>query len=743
MEEKKITELQGDLNIFKIRTRTGTSAKDKSKVYLTTHSSDTSHLDDFCDKILAAADCAIYYIADETAEIAERDKETTLGRMNLFVVPVTYNLLKRESGDARTMRDVNYAKGRNIPILPVMMEPGLDSLYEDESKFGKRHYLKYDEFCTDERLSKHLEPILISKEQIEKIRKAFAASIFLSYRKMDKNLANELIKKIHKSEELRDVAVWFDDYLTPGEDFEENIKKAMDDSKLFALLVTQNLLSLPNYVKTNEYPAALKNKSNKKIPIISVEMEAVDDLDSTYGEIDEKTDIESVSATLADLLKSSRVVGIEDPDERAYLLGLAYLKGVDSEIDTALATDLITRAANNGHLEAMQTLYWMYSEGAGVELDYNDALSWCKKIQEHFKKLDDKNNLADWTNYLTVSYLNNGEYNKAITSGEEAYELSCEVFGDKDPHTLASLCNLATAYGDNGTYDKAKDIAEEAYNFHCEVLGKDHPDTIAALHNLATAYADNREYGKAIELGEEAYYLCCKFMDTENQITLASLSNLSAFSQVNRKYDEAIELGEKAYNLRCKILGENHPDTLASLNNVVSASRGKGEYEKAIKLGRKAYNLRCKVLGAEHPDTLTSLNNLACTYHDNGEYDAAIEIEEKTYNSLCKGLGKEHPDTMRALKNLLISCYEAKSYRKFVLYGEKWCELNIDQIRRKDSFAVETLKKLIASLENLEKRTSDRKSKKEIQEKLAKWRAEMMKIIVGAPMIDFNLFGKA
>lgn len=81
---------------------------------------------------------------------------------------------------------------------------------------------------------------------------------------------------IHSHPECRDIAIWYDEFLTPGESFKENISKVLSDSKLFALLVTPNLLEepdgRPNYVMAEEYPAAQQSG----IEILPAEMENTD-----------------------------------------------------------------------------------------------------------------------------------------------------------------------------------------------------------------------------------------------------------------------------------------------------------------------------------------------------------------------------------------------------------------------------------------------------------------------------------
>ena len=208
------------------------------------------------------------------APFDEEDKVTDLESNNLFVIPVTFRLLSTEN---RAMDDVKFAIEKHIPVLPLMMENGLDAVYSHPDKFGELQYLSpfstdVTEVSFEEKLKKYLESVLVSDEMAKRVRAAFDAYIFLSYRKKDRKYANQLMKIIHSKPECRDIAIWYDEFLTPGESFRKNIDKILADSKLFTLLVTPNLLEEENFVMTNEYPAALKSG----ICILPTEMEPTD-----------------------------------------------------------------------------------------------------------------------------------------------------------------------------------------------------------------------------------------------------------------------------------------------------------------------------------------------------------------------------------------------------------------------------------------------------------------------------------
>ena len=249
---------------FLHKTRGGGELKGKPRVYFTCHPED---FDRYFEKLTAdifkTHDCVVYYTASMEEALEDADLETDLGQMNLFIVPVTFRLMTQPN---RAMNvDIAYAKEQHIPILPFMMEQNIDAFYAKPENFGERQYLNpyssdSTEISYEEKLKKHLEAVLISDEMAQRIRAAFDAYIFLSYRKKDRRYANELMKLIHKNPKCRDIAIWYDEFLTPGDSFVESIEKALEKSELFTLLVTPNLLEepegKPNFVMAQEYPAA-------------------------------------------------------------------------------------------------------------------------------------------------------------------------------------------------------------------------------------------------------------------------------------------------------------------------------------------------------------------------------------------------------------------------------------------------------------------------------------------------------
>ena len=555
---------------FLYKTRGNSSPERKPRVYFTCHPEDfTKYFEKVCEDIFKTQDCAVFYTETMTEEIEEKYKESDLGQMNLFVIPVTFKLLSKPN---RAMdSDFRYAKEKNIPVLPIMMETGIDEFYSAKDKFGEAQYLSpYVQDMTaisyEEKLKKYLESILISNEMAERIRKAFDAYIFLSYRKKDRHYANQLMKLIHSHPEFRDIAIWYDEFLTPGESFRENIEKMMKDSKLFTLLVTPNLLEYvdgkPNYVMAHEYPDA----KAAGMDILPTEMEETDktELCSKYEDIPvcvNPNEDELFKNRLLDSLSKIAISANNNDPEHNFLIGLAYLDGIDVEKNTERGIELITMAAEANLLEAMEKLYDMYDEGKGIQVDYRKAAYWVERIWQYYK----------------------------------------EKYGEEDNKTLTWMNNLAVAYGELGDHRKSLELQEKVYALMCKILGEEHPDTLNTLNNLATTYYQLGDLEKAAEMFEKVYALRCKILGEEHPSTLTTLNNLAGtYGNLGDRRKEA-ELEEKVYALQCKILGEEHPDTLTSLNNLTTTYYQLGDLEKQRKCLKRSIRSVAKLWARNIP----------------------------------------------------------------------------------------------------------------------------------------------
>lgn len=385
---------------FKVETKNKINIDKKPRVYFTCHPDDfEKHFKKVCDDIFKTHDCAVYYTEDMNETINDDEKEVDLGRSNLFVVPVTYKLLSTPN---RAMNeDIPYALKEHIPVLPIMMESGIDEFYSKKDKFNEIQYLNpystdLTEISYKEKLKKYLDSVLISNELVKRIQKVFDAYIFLSYRKKDRKYANELMRLIHSNPECRDIAIWFDEFIIPGESFRKNIERMLNDCSLFTLLITPRLLEKvinengeekDNYVISTELPLAYKKKEEKDIEILAVEMEDTDEKKLYDMNIRDYINVNDSDFRNRLLNSISRLtITVNNDPEHIFLVGLAYLNGIEVETDIKKGLRLIEDSANAELKEAMKMLVNIYYFGIGTKKDLIMSINYQRKYIASLKK---------------------------------------------------------------------------------------------------------------------------------------------------------------------------------------------------------------------------------------------------------------------------------------------------------------------------------------------------------------------
>ena len=371
------------------KTRNGISPQGLARVYISCRPADFApFFSSAADDILRLQNCALWYLPPKASVTDWESHHSNLQQMNLLVLLVTPELL--EGAHAVVDREVQFALANHIPVLPLLQAPGLETRFNE--KYGNLqalspHAADKTALRYEQKLAQFLNSALLSDTLTTKIRADFDAHIFMSYRKKDRAYAQKLMKLIHRQEDFRDVAIWYDEFLTPGEDFNGEIRDALQKSAVFALAVTPNLLEEDNYVMRQEYPAAVSAGK----PVVAVEMKSTDrqalsgkfkDL-STYIDPNDPAQLESA---LRAALSGIRLKNKTDA-EHLYLMGLAYLNGIDVEVDPGYALQLLQRAAQAGILAATDQLVYMFASGKGVQQNLHMASHWQNLLVEQCRAI--------------------------------------------------------------------------------------------------------------------------------------------------------------------------------------------------------------------------------------------------------------------------------------------------------------------------------------------------------------------
>ncbi|MBQ8896401.1 MAG: tetratricopeptide repeat protein [Clostridia bacterium] len=645
------------------------------KVYFSCHKDDF----DLCfeaikKEITKGRNCAVFYDADYDGE---RDEQFyfDLSNMHLFVMPITTRLLTKPN---RALgEELDFAIEHKIPVLPLMQESGLEELYKQ--KFGDLQFLDKNSrelgaISYEEKPDKYLSSILLNDETIKRIREEFDAQIFLSYRKKDRIHANHLMRLIHKNDFCRDIAIWYDEFLTPGENFNDNIRKALDKSGLFVLAVTPSLLEPridkegiehKNYIEEHEYPMAKERESEGKIAILPAELVKTDSilLSQKYENIPDCVDSDDENALTEALLNTAKKLVNDENDnspEHNYLIGLAYLNGIDVEVDHARAREMIEFAANADYLEAIDKMIEMYKDGIGTERNYETAIQWHERKITLLQKRYNENPNEYNANSLFRALIYCGDEYKALGKPAEAIEKYtaakdlCEAIDNPSNKTLrnrsVSYEKLGDIYFSERNTTKAKEYYEKALTIAEQLAAETNTvearrDLSASYNKLGDIYRSEGDIAKAKEYYEKAFaireQLAAETNTAEARRDLSiSYNSLGDIYRREGNMSKAKEYCEKSLAIAEQLAAETNTVearrdlsvSYESLGNIYivegNTAKANEYYEKALAITEQLAE-ETNMVEARR-DLSISYNKLGYIYESEGDMAKAKEYYEKS-----------------------------------------------------------------------------------------------------------------
>lgn len=391
------------MKTLKYITKDNKSPNKRPKVYFCAHPEDVKkHLAEISADILTKQPgVAIWYDDGSFRKTCtQEERELTLSEIQMFVMPITKKLLSSPNAG---LEDFRFASEHKIPVLPLMQESGLETEFNrvcGNIQFLDKNSKDLTAISYDDKLQRFLQTHIVNADLEKKIRDQFCAFVFLSYRKKDRSKAKEIMKLIHSDEELKDIAIWYDEFLVAGTPFEDVIIKTMNDSDIIAFAITDNVLEEGNYVKDIEYKHARNIQPNK--PIIPVEISFSEknrnQLDKSFEGLPQCVVAESNAVTDVFKMQLKRLAITPKKNDalHLYLLGIAYMNGIFVESDPKRGAKYIKEASKIPYqksklFEASKQLSDMYYYGRGVEIDYLTAARHQQSYVDYLRSKQENN----------------------------------------------------------------------------------------------------------------------------------------------------------------------------------------------------------------------------------------------------------------------------------------------------------------------------------------------------------------
>ncbi len=431
---------------MEVNTKNNVSARGKQGILLIAAGQDRGQCSDkIIQDILSLANCAIYSF--------ESDQNTDISRFSVCVLIVSKNMIENKKD---YIEIYNKLISDHIPIIPIAIQPGIKSMFSKE--FGKSQCIIRDDENDlknyYKELGSRLKDIISSDEIAGRIKNAFNCHAFLSYRKRDSEKAKKVIRFLRKCKKLDDAAIWYDEYLLPGENYETVIEEEIKNCDIFVMVISKNIVektnnedgrSADNYVIRVEYPLALKHHK----PVIPI---MVDDLDKDSVSETFLNICDPISFGKTDELeKRINEIDICSNDESGdslyaqYLRGIAFLNGIFTEPDVKKGIKILKHAADKGQKEAIVKLAQMYYYGEHVSEDWQCAAKYYKKLIDEVEKSGSvKDYPYCYNNYASaISASHDWSYTEVINIFENGINVLRENINDDNEYLFYFALTLA------------------------------------------------------------------------------------------------------------------------------------------------------------------------------------------------------------------------------------------------------------------------------------------------------------
>ena len=350
-----------------------------------------------------------------------------------------------------------------------------------ESKFNEMFSDLHGIFIGNQNFQMPLQTLLenvLGSDKLNKLinKQAFSKDLFLSYRKKDRQQAIEIMKQIHNTDYGKDAAIWFDDFLMPGEDFGRQIREMLKQADAMILSVTPNLLEKDNYVKNIEYPDAKDNLNKHIIPVevVTTDYQQLTTDFPGIGEVIPISNKEKLNESLQNVESGNKKK--ENNPFTMYLLAMAFLTGYRVEKDMVRGLKLLRNAAEKSEVHACRHLGFLHLSGRGVVRDFKQTIHWYNKAYELYKQQKDLKSIYELLygeDGLLLLYMAQDDVTKATSLGKEFLQLLEDNSADdenKEERTLWKVRALAQIGDIHFDVNPSEDRLYEAGNYNITAL---------------------------------------------------------------------------------------------------------------------------------------------------------------------------------------------------------------------------------------------------------------------------------
>ena len=351
------------------------------------HPADIDSMRYVAGDILIRLSCDAYIPSADTPPTMD-DLRILLDDASLAAFVVSRRFLFEDNLARQTILDM--AKEAHTRLLFVQMDEGIEQDFDHIC--GPYQLLRAADKDYPDALTSFIDgkvspyKLIMSPDDARLYNSLLRKRGFISYRKKDRALLSRLVERVRACPQLVDVALWFDDALVPGEDYNEQIERELDRADFVLFMVTPAFMEKGNYVLEREYPQAVAAGK----PFVAVATHNVDGaaLAEAYPQLGACVSWDEPGAVEAALRAATGTDEAHSPSPRQkYLLAREYSIGERTERNSRLSHRLYLESAEEGDAWAMARLAADYNEGVVLPKDPAEARKWCERAVPGFVEL--------------------------------------------------------------------------------------------------------------------------------------------------------------------------------------------------------------------------------------------------------------------------------------------------------------------------------------------------------------------
>ena len=664
-------------------------------IYVSWCEEDDEALEKIVDDIISSdrgSDCAVWYDFEPGVKNYDRERLSfMLERMHIAVFVVTNRMLTTPTR-ALNM-ELDFMRDHSVAVLPIFMEgTDVEEFYERVPGVGNGVFRDAENY--KESLDGALNYLMCGKELTEEIRRnAFCGRINIITHPKDRKYLAGMQKMIHDFEFCRDFAVTCDDPFGIFQSEQLDMLRTIDQADVTLFTVTPNILQSSSNMATVLFPHMRDSK--RRYIVVEAEETKPSKLASIYKHIPEPImlgDEQRLRERLGDMI-GSKSEGRDDP-QHLYLIGNAYLYGIEAEVDISRGLHLITSAAKQGHYESQAKLVQMLSTGISAPIDLDSAVMWQKRVIEHETRmynsdtsLDNAAKLAGTINELGALYerLNNPdkaanayvnvaslcsrrlrnsvhqkllvEYAKCCISLGKIKEQRHNIRGAEDDYHSALECYKKLPVGSQNASTTKESIAEISAHLGDICMARGLTEEAEAAYRRAY---EHLEY-----LVDEAGQLMYR------KELVACLDKMAQLYMSVDEFDCAEECSRMGCDITKRIAEDcgtinslrscsySHTRLSAVLRNGGKSDEARKTLRTAIELGEKAFEVSDTDEAAM--DLIAGYEQLCGMSHSPGEHKELMASGERILE-LRRELADRHRNDLRTQELLAETCIKVADF---------------------------------------------------------------------------------